>query len=261
MNSNPSRQFLVWSVPTVAIVLSILWYRKRLRRLQTDRGGTKPDAATEKEQLVLKRQQQQDKEDAEELRVLQQEYKKLLAEGLPHIEKVPDVPEIKKAVPEVKKVVLEVKEAVPEVKKVVLEVKVAVPEVKTVVPEVVSEPVVAVEKKVVVEDTVVVVQKQQVAAQPESKTPETKMKAKVATSGGAAEQQQVEQITELTAKISVDVQQTQPQPRDSANTSPAEAMLASPTISHDSDTHSVVSSLIYCSSSYTHATRCFYLCP
>jgi len=60
------------------------------------------------------------------------------------------------------------------------------------------------------------------------------------------EEQVVEQITEVMAKISVDVQQTQPQPRDSANTSPAEAMLASPTISHDSDTHSVVSFLCTC---------------
>jgi hypothetical protein len=58
------------------------------------------------------------------------------------------------------------------------------------------------------------------------------------------------------SKISVDVSSTQPnktededvdtktttpqQPRDSANHSPAEAMLASPSISNDSDTHSVV---------------------
>lgn len=202
-------------MPTVAIVLSILWYRKRLRRLQTDPGGTKPNA-------LEKQLEQQRKEDVEELRIVQQEYKRLLAERLPRLD---EVPEIKKIVPEIEKIV-------PEIKKIVLEIS--------------PEPKVAVEKKLVVveEIKVVVVAKQQLESVPESKTlsPVLKMKAKVATTAAAVEQQ-VEQITELTAKISVDVQQTQPQPRDSANTSPAEAMLASPTISHDSDTHSVVSSM------------------
>lgn len=208
MNSNSSRQLLVWSVPTVAIVLSILWYRKRLRRLQTDSGGTEP-SILEKEQLVALEQQQI--EDAEELRLVQQEYKRLLAQGFKS-EKVAQV--------------------------------------KQLIPEISSEPKVAV--KEVVEEQIVVVEKQQLEAVPELEpcalSPTKTMKAKVATAATA-----VEQITELTAKISVDVQQTQPQPRDSANTSPAEAMLASPTISHDSDTHSVVSSKFSCS-----LTQCVY---
>ena len=186
-------------MPTVAIVLSILWYRKRLRRLQTDPGGTEP-SILEKEQLVALEQQQ--KEDAEELRLVEQEFKRLLAQGF-------------------------------------LSEKVA--QVKKLVPEISAQPKVAV--KEVVEEQIVVVEKQQLESVPELETcalsPTKKMKAKVPATSAAA----VEQITELTAKISVDVQQTQPQPRDSANTSPAEAMLASPTISHDSDTHSVVSSI------------------
>ena len=45
----PSRQVLVWSLPTVAFVLSILWYRRRYRgsKPQTDPGGTLDNSIVE----------------------------------------------------------------------------------------------------------------------------------------------------------------------------------------------------------------------
>lgn len=247
MNSSSSRQLFVWSVPTVAIVLSILWYRKRLRRLQTDSGGTKA-AFAEKQQLVTLENQE---EDAEELRIVQQEYKRLLAEGLP--DKVPEiVPQvIEQQVAEPKESRREVAEEAPLVAQQQQKLETAPSlEKKEFTSWTCSAPskeehTVSSPKEESIEDEKVVESQQKVVEDPCS-SPKNGNNMKAKMTAAPVEQQTVadelvEQITEITSKISIDVQQTQPQPRDSANNSPAEAMLASPTISHDSDSHSVVS--------------------
>lgn len=249
MNSSSSRQLFVWSVPTVAIVLSILWYRKRLRRLQTDPGGTKA-AVAEKQQLVTLENQE---EDAEELRIVQQEYKRLLAEGLP--DKVPEIePQvIEQQVTEPKESRREVAEEAPLVAQQQQKLETAPPlEKKEISSWACSAPskeahAVSSPKKESKEDEKPKVAKsQQKVVEDPCTSPKKGNNMKAKMTAAPVEQQTVadelvEQITEITSKISIDVQQTQPQPRDSANNSPAEAMLASPTISHDSDSHSVVS--------------------
>ncbi|XP_065332934.1 A-kinase anchor protein 1, mitochondrial isoform X2 [Cloeon dipterum] len=258
-----SRQVLAWSLPTVAIVLSILWFRKRQRRHQTDPGGTPEDATIsstlEQQAQVPVQQLVEELQRQHFVQQLQQQLKPREVSSIPEEEEeeLDDPEEVKIVLEEVEKLMSESAAGV-----LVVDEPEEVQQQPSPPPEHEDEeiildkaaeaPIEAVseeEEEAMASAACAATAEEPVPAPVEPKQTEPEAsedaadaqpkKGKKTKGKKQPKQDQVEQICQVMSKITVDVQPAQAQPRDSANHSPSEAMLASPSISHDSDSHSV----------------------
>lgn len=260
MPSSTSRQLLVWSLPTVAFVLTILWYRRRHHgsKRQTDPGGT-TDSKSQNNLLTVDNNLQLDISSPQVANLCIENLREVILNQTNEIELQISSVDDKKGVdnnilinksvedsdisPEVTETSSVIKEEEEEVRESVVERSVATLEVSATVEPVVEQFVV----KSQVLDTGVECSVEKTKSEADIVVEETKMteveEMVVTKSAGDSES------PAMLANISVDVSKSAAaenitkthQPRDSANHSPAEAMLASPSISNDSDTHSVVS--------------------
>lgn len=69
MAPSPIRQLLVWSLPSVAVLLSYLWYKKRRIGVRSDTGGSQPIEEGFFEEIVKPKSQRSEAVDISASRV------------------------------------------------------------------------------------------------------------------------------------------------------------------------------------------------